>query len=185
MNCQVHFCGLAFSCAHRPSVDRMARRSKRVVLDGRTTTTPRTWRTTARFSNRSFRHFLLLDRSSWWRCVVVVNKADDKTTTTQRHYENASERGVLVHFGPPARFTGPMSERPIDPTDAEREAKLGRVALWLDPADLEWLSRHCCCPDDASTEQMEWCGRLRFRAHAALHKVGLTAPEIPQSDQAP
>ena len=63
--------------------------------------------------------------------------------------------------------------REIEPTDPQREATLGRVALWLDPDDLRWLSRHCCCPADASEEQRQRCGRLRFRAMAALHKAGL------------
>jgi hypothetical protein len=31
----------------------------------------------------------------------------------------------------------------VEPTDPQREAALGRVALWLDPEDLRWLSRHC------------------------------------------
>lgn len=61
------------------------------------------------------------------------------------------------------------------PTDPDREAALGRVALWLDPADLLWLSRHCCCPADATEEQFQRCGRLRFRARAALHKAGLVS----------
>ena len=63
--------------------------------------------------------------------------------------------------------------REIEPTDPQREATLGRVTLWLDPDDLRWLSRHCCCPADASEEQPQRCGRLRFRAMAALHKAGL------------
>jgi hypothetical protein len=58
------------------------------------------------------------------------------------------------------------------PTDADSEAALGRIALWLDPEDIRWLSQHCCCPHDATDEQRERCGRLRFRARAALHKAG-------------
>jgi hypothetical protein len=61
----------------------------------------------------------------------------------------------------------------IAPTDPEREASLGRIALWLDPDDLRWLARHCCCATDASEEQRQRCARLRFRASAALHKAGL------------
>ncbi len=60
------------------------------------------------------------------------------------------------------------------PTDPEREAGLGRVALWLDAEDLRWLARHCCCPLDASEEQRQRCARLRFRANAALHKAGIS-----------
>ena len=65
-----------------------------------------------------------------------------------------------------------------EPTDADREAARGRVALWLDPDDLRWLSRHCGCPPDASEEQRQRCARLRFRAGAALHKAGLPVDSI-------
>jgi hypothetical protein len=66
-----------------------------------------------------------------------------------------------------------MMTREVAPTDPEREASLGRVALWLDAEDLRWLARHCCCPPDASEEQRQRCARLRFRASAALHKAGV------------
>jgi len=59
----------------------------------------------------------------------------------------------------------------IEPTDPEYEAEKGRIAVWLDPEDIEWLSRHCCCPPDAPAEVTERCLRLRFRASAALHKT--------------
>ncbi|WP_405890506.1 hypothetical protein OG427_22570 [Streptomyces sp. NBC_00133] len=58
----------------------------------------------------------------------------------------------------------------IEPTDPKSELEKGRVPLWLDPEDLRWLSRLCCCPPDASEEERERCGRVRFRASAALHK---------------
>jgi len=45
--------------------------------------------------------------------------------------------------------------REIEPTDPDREQGLGRIALWLDPDDLRWLSTHCDCPPDASEEQKE------------------------------
>jgi hypothetical protein len=48
----------------------------------------------------------------------------------------------------------------------------------LDPEDLHWLSRHCCCTADATEEQRERCARLRFRAGAALHKAGLKVDSI-------
>ncbi|MGW7167384.1 hypothetical protein ACWGH3_19170 [Streptomyces sp. NPDC054884] len=57
-------------------------------------------------------------------------------------------------------------------TDPSMEADKGRVPLWLDPDDLRWLADHCCCPADASDEEKDRCGRLRFRASAALHKHG-------------
>ena len=61
----------------------------------------------------------------------------------------------------------------VEPTDVERELAKGRVALWLDPEDLRWLSRHCCCSKEASREVTDRCARVRFRARAALHKSGM------------
>ncbi len=61
----------------------------------------------------------------------------------------------------------------VSPTDPKEEAAKGRVGLWLDPADLEWLAQTCRCADDASAEETERCARIRFRASAALHKAGL------------
>jgi len=62
--------------------------------------------------------------------------------------------------------------KPPTPTDPDQETAAGRVALWLAPADLEWLSQHCSCAEDAPDEVRERCGRIRFRANAALHKSG-------------
>jgi len=58
------------------------------------------------------------------------------------------------------------------PTDSATEQDKGRIALWLDPQDLRWLSQHCGCPSDAPPEVTERCARIRFRASAALHKAG-------------
>ena len=58
------------------------------------------------------------------------------------------------------------------PTDTEEEQAKGRIALWLDEQDLEWLAKHCICNDDTTEEDRERCGRIRFRANAALHKAG-------------
>ncbi|WP_236245230.1 hypothetical protein [Streptomyces sp. CC210A] len=60
----------------------------------------------------------------------------------------------------------------VEPTDPKSEQEKGRVPLWLDPDDLDRLSRHCCCAEDASEEERDRCGRIRFRAGAALHKHG-------------
>ncbi len=60
----------------------------------------------------------------------------------------------------------------IEPTNPQAEADRGRVPLWLDPSDLAWLARHCCCPVDATEDEKDRCGRLRFRSSAALHKHG-------------
>ncbi len=68
-------------------------------------------------------------------------------------------------------------ERAVTPTDPERERAKGRVALWLDPDDLRWLSQHCCCPPGVTKEVSDRCARLRFRAHAALHKAGLAGSD--------
>ncbi|MFE0173607.1 hypothetical protein ACFWZ2_14910 [Streptomyces sp. NPDC059002] len=56
------------------------------------------------------------------------------------------------------------------PTDPQAEAAQGRLPLWLDPEDLRWLARHCCCDETASDEDKDRCGRLRFRAGTTLHK---------------
>lgn len=64
-----------------------------------------------------------------------------------------------------------MSE--VTPTSPQHELEKGRVALWLDPADLRWLAENCRGADDASDEELERWARLRFRTNAALHKVGL------------
>lgn len=61
----------------------------------------------------------------------------------------------------------------ITPTDSLKEKEMGRIALWLEPSDLEWLSQHCPCGKDATDAEIERCGRIRFRASAALHKAGI------------
>lgn len=63
--------------------------------------------------------------------------------------------------------------KPVRPTDPTLEAALGRVALWLDVDDLRWLATRCACTDATSDEDRERCGRIRFRASAALHKAGI------------
>jgi len=66
-----------------------------------------------------------------------------------------------------------MPQQPPAPTDPSREVAMGRVALWLDPADLRWLAARCYCGDDSSEQERERCARVRFRASAALHKAVL------------
>jgi len=61
----------------------------------------------------------------------------------------------------------------ITPTNIENEHIKGRISLWLEPEDLEWLAKHCCCTDGANKEHTDRCLRLRFRASAALHKAKL------------
>ncbi|BCB75958.1 hypothetical protein GCM10022251_55400 [Phytohabitans flavus] len=62
--------------------------------------------------------------------------------------------------------------RAVEPTDGERERGLGRIALWLSPEDLGWLASQCGCTEATADEDKERCGRVRFRASAALHKAG-------------
>jgi hypothetical protein len=64
-----------------------------------------------------------------------------------------------------------MPQEPPSQTDPSRERDLGRIALWLDPDDLRWLAARCRCDDDATELERERCARIRFRAHAALHKA--------------
>ena len=80
--------------------------------------------------------------------------------------------GGSAFFVRPLRAFTIMS-RPVQPTDESAEQTKGRVALWLDPEDLRWLSQHCCCSPDAEKTLTERCARVRFRANAALHKAGL------------
>ena len=65
----------------------------------------------------------------------------------------------------------PVVSKRVQPTNPGRERELGRVAVWLDPADGEWLAGHCCCTDDTMEAERERCARIRFRMHAALHKA--------------
>ncbi|MGW4944414.1 hypothetical protein ACWEOZ_22810 [Actinoplanes sp. NPDC004185] len=60
----------------------------------------------------------------------------------------------------------------LEPTDPAREAALDRIALWLSPEDLRWVASHCTCTDATAENDRETCGRIRFRANAALHKAG-------------
>ena len=61
----------------------------------------------------------------------------------------------------------------VEPTDSAEEQQKGRIALWLDPKDIEFLTSHCSCSADADEGEKERCARIRFRASAALHKAGL------------
>ena len=60
----------------------------------------------------------------------------------------------------------------ITPTNPTQEADNGRIALWLDAKDLEWLASYCACTDATPDLIREHCARIRFRANAALHKAG-------------
>lgn len=63
-----------------------------------------------------------------------------------------------------------MDKKIIVPTNVNEEVNKGRIALWLDPEDIHYLANHCCCGQEVTQEQHDRCMRIRFRAHAALHK---------------
>ncbi len=56
-------------------------------------------------------------------------------------------------------------------TNIEQEIAKDRIIFSLDREDIEWLSKHCCCPENATEEEKERCSRIRFRASSALHKA--------------
>ena len=66
-----------------------------------------------------------------------------------------------------------MPTEPPSPTDPEREADLGRVAVWLDPDDVLWLARELADESHLSRDDEERAARVRFRLTTALHKQGL------------
>jgi len=69
-----------------------------------------------------------------------------------------------------------MSKK-IKQTNPSEEKSKGRIALWLDPNDIQWLSQHCCCSDDTKEAEKARCARIRFRTLAAIHKANLSEPE--------
>jgi hypothetical protein len=66
---------------------------------------------------------------------------------------------------------------PMRQTDEDAERARGRLALWLEVSDLEWLSQRCDCTVDTSEVQRDRCARGRFRARAALHTAGLAGAD--------
>ena len=80
---------------------------------------------------------------------------------------------IKISFSQIAYHKDLLMARPITPTDQKAEHNLGRIALWLEPSDLEWLSQACNCTDETPEAERERCARIRFRASAALHKAGL------------
>lgn len=69
----------------------------------------------------------------------------------------------------PSRF------RPTNPVD---EYAADRVPVFFDRADLAYLSRHCCCGEEADEATRERCGRIRFRCLAAAHKLDALPAEV-------
>lgn len=50
----------------------------------------------------------------------------------------------------------------------------GRIAIYLDPGDIRWLSTRCECGDTATDDDRDRCGRIRFLASTALKKTTQT-----------
>ena len=59
-------------------------------------------------------------------------------------------------------------------TNSVVELEKGRLALWLEPKEIELiLSQWRSLPDDSSTDMLESWGKLAFRCNSALHKANL------------
>lgn len=73
----------------------------------------------------------------------------------------------------------------MNPTNPEDELAQGRMALWLTPDDIAFLSNEWRkIPDNVDDETKERWARIAFRAASALHKAGVTyEPEFPEEDQ--
>jgi Elongation factor Tu C-terminal domain len=54
------------------------------------------------------------------------------------------------------------------------ESDAGRIAVYLDPDDIQWLSARCECNDKTTDDNRERCARIRFRSSTALHKTKQT-----------
>src|SRR3954464_9276081 len=61
----------------------------------------------------------------------------------------------------------------LTPTDPTREEALGRIALWLDPAEVRWIVDQDICGLGATGRHTPECGRIGWKAESALHKAGL------------
>ncbi len=69
----------------------------------------------------------------------------------------------------------------MKPTDSDEEMNQGRIALWLNPEDIEFLSNEWRkIPTEAPASVLETWQRIAFRASTALHKNGLIVePKFP------
>ncbi|WP_417386748.1 hypothetical protein [Gimesia sp.] len=71
-------------------------------------------------------------------------------------------------------------------TNAYQEQQKGRLALWLEPNQIQFLANEWRkIPKDApETVQKQW-GEVAFRSMAALHQAGIEyEPKFPQSGEA-
>ena len=73
----------------------------------------------------------------------------------------------------------------MKPSDPNKEAEKGRVALWLDPNDIRFLlTEWRKIPDSVPDEVSESWSRIAFRASSALHKIGLKIePVFPKDEE--
>jgi len=66
----------------------------------------------------------------------------------------------------------------LNTTNEQVEKEKGRLALWLDPEDLEFLKNEWRkIPENAPDQVKERWSRIAFRASSALHKAGVKAAE--------
>jgi len=64
----------------------------------------------------------------------------------------------------------------LNTTNEQKEK--GRLALWLDPEDLEFLKNEWRkIPDNAPDQVKEKWSQIAFRASSALHKAGVKVDE--------
>ena len=75
--------------------------------------------------------------------------------------------------------------RDLTPTDPDQEAEAGRVAVWLDPADVRFLADEWRkMPEDAPDSVRVTWERVAFRMMAALHKSAHEyEPRFPSDDE--
>ena len=59
--------------------------------------------------------------------------------------------------------------------DSKLEKEKGRIALWLDPEDINFITNEWRkIPEGVAPEISEAWARIAFRANTALHKAGIT-----------
>jgi hypothetical protein len=64
------------------------------------------------------------------------------------------------------------------PTIPVDEFAAGRIAVYLDHADVQFLAGHCACNEATPQEERERCQRIRFRSHTAIHKSTASPSEV-------
>lgn len=126
------------------------------------------------------------ESNSFWIPNCAISPAHNIVGSNQkgvrvRHHCRARYSSPSACGRPPERsagldHNGAVPTDPPVPTDSDREAAAGRVALWLDREDLAWLASHCACDDSTDQAERDRCARIRFRARAALDKAPPVTP---------